>query len=1000
MPYRFFCQLSALVLLTWGVASAALAVVPIISAGGNHSFALKADGSLWAWGHNWYGQLGDGSTRDASFPKLIGNDFVSISAGWDKTVAIKSDGSLWIWGSNYYGNEYFNVQESSSTPIQLGNGFTAISAGGVHSLALKANGSLWAWGLGRLGNGTTTRSAIPIEIGSGFSAISAGYNHSLALKTDGSLWAWGDNLYGQLGDGTTADSLTPKQIGTDFVAIAAGDSFSVALKADGGLWTWGKNAVGQLGDGTTKNSNTPIQIGSGFSAIAAQGLDCLALKPDGSLWTWGYSRTGYVNGILKSTTPVQIGSDFSAITAGGSHSLALKTDGSLWAWGSNSYGQLGDGSTTSTKTKIPQQVADNFNLGSIPANIPLTLTVTKIGNGTVTSTGINCGTDCSESYTSGSTVTLGASAASGYRFAGWTGDCTVSGDTCSVVMSAARNVTATFTTIDTTPDAFTFEPVSNARRATVITSLPIIVRGIDAPASISISGGEYAINDGAFTAAAGTVKLGSRIRVRLSSPTSFNQTGSATLTIGGVSASFDVTTLDFTPVAVASEVFSNPQTTSVSAQTIQITQAPTTPLQLADNAPDNALVVLATDQPLQVVSAGATLSYTRREADTSFRVQTIGGAKSLAIATGSVDIAATASNVTIPIAGGSSSGAAVITQSADTRLIAGRDQNRNLVLAVTNGPVEYRGLSRNSRRALPNTFTIYPGEAVVTDDEGVPGLLRLGSFAQNQGQSGDYLANVPLANAALKVPVVSGTSQRFNASLSTVVGNALAKHLGLIGSASLSQDSQSGFLTLTVNDQSYRYLPVGDLAIDLSTTRSVNVTEIAANLTQILDQGLSFAVAPALAYTDLESNLKLLDPQSSLEILGDGALLATVGGTGYVAQPAAQLVSGGTGCPKFDSLDGQLALCDASGARQILYPAFADTDNVIDNFQAEIPTLTLQNSGDGAYAATIPGTTLTVTPDIQLTTPPESQAGKLWWQEQDKIFVRYKNDTTQGFSLR
>ncbi len=676
---------------------------------------------------------------------------------------------------------------------------------------------------------------------------------------------------------------------------------------------------------------------------------------------------------------------------------------SNFAWNvSFGYGHSYDGDRSNgNRVRLVRGVQSSAPL---PPPTSFLLSVTNSGSGTVTGTGISCGSDCSETYTAGTSVTLSASAAAGYNFTGWSGACSGASSTCSVTMDAAKNVTASFQvtapTAGTTPNTFSFEAVTHARRATAVTSAPIIVLGINAPTPISISGGEYAINDGSFTATAGTVKLGNRITVRLTSPSGFNQTGSATLTIGGVSAHFDVTTLAFTPVAAASEVFSNPQTTSVSAQTIQITQAPTAPLQLTTTAPDNALVVLATDAPVQVVSAGATLSYTRREADTSFRVQTIGGAKSLTLASGSVDIAASASNVTIPVAGGTSTGATLVTQSAATRLIAGRDQNRKLVLAVSSGPVEYRNLTRSASRTLPSSFTIYPGEAVVSDDTGVPALLRLGSFAQNQGQAGDHVANPPLANAALKVPVVSGTPQRFNEPLSAVIGRALARQLGQSGSASLTQDSQSGVLTLTVSGQSYRYLPVGDLAIDPNTVRAVSTTEIAANLMQILDQGLAFAVAPALVYTDLESNLKLLDPQSTLEILGDGALLANVSGNRYVAQPAPELVPGGTGCPKFDNIAGQLALCDGSGYRQVIYPAFADTDNVIANFAPEIPTLTLQNAGQGNYTAAIPGSTLTVTPEIQLSTPPESQAGKLWWQEQDKVFVRYKNDTSQGFSLR
>lgn len=365
-----------------------------IAAGVTHAIALKSDGSLWAWGNNDHGQLGDGSTNRSLAPKRIGTGFYSaIAAGGYHTVALKSDGSLWAWGSNAYGQLGDGVTTDSFVPKQIGTGsYTAISAGGVHTIALKSDGSLWAWGSnasGRLGDGSTTDSLVPKQIGTGsYAAIAAGGGHTIALKSDGSLWAWGSNDSGQLGDGSTSSSLLPKQIGTgSYTAITAGMIHTFALKSDGSLWAWGSNFYGQFGDGAITDSLLPKQIGTGsYSMIAAGVTHTIALRPGGSLWAWGRNNSGQL-GYATTTgsyVPKQIGTDsYSAIAAGGDYTVAVKSDGSLWAWGSNYYGQLGVGSITDSL--VPKQIIDTGYIPDTTApSVPAGLTAT-----TVASTGTN-----------------------------------------------------------------------------------------------------------------------------------------------------------------------------------------------------------------------------------------------------------------------------------------------------------------------------------------------------------------------------------------------------------------------------------------------------------------------------------------------------------------------------------------------------------------------------------------------------------------------------------
>lgn len=335
--------------------------VTAVSAGFNFSLAIKSDGSLWSWGRGGSGQLGDGSpilfdqqsrSGNRASPVQIGSGFHSIAAGYTHALALKSDGSLWVWGSNKSGELGDGTTTSQTRPVQVAAGFSAISAGRSHTLALKPDGSLWAWGsnaFGQLGDGTTTARLIPALVGTGYSALAAGENFSVAIKTDGRLWAWGDNRLGQLGDGTTTSRLSPTRIDSAYRKVAAAGKLVVALKADGSLWSWGS---GPLGDGSNVTMRTlPTRIGSGYSEIAAGDYHAAAIKPDGSLWAWG--RRGLVgDGTDKDQDiPTQIGGGYTQIAIHTGvieddkglygHSLAIRQGGSVWAWGNASYGELG-----------------------------------------------------------------------------------------------------------------------------------------------------------------------------------------------------------------------------------------------------------------------------------------------------------------------------------------------------------------------------------------------------------------------------------------------------------------------------------------------------------------------------------------------------------------------------------------------------------------------------------------------------------------------------------
>ncbi len=337
-------------------------VAPSVAAGATHSLLLRNDGTLWAWGGNTSGQLGDGTKTQRPRPVIIAGvtGIAAIAAGQTHSLALTADGHVWAWGSNTYGQLGDGTTTQNSLPRQVFglDSVVAIAAGQDFSVALRQDGTVWAWGQnanGQIGDGTTTRRTTPTAVGNlpNVSAIAAGASHAVALSSDGTLWAWGLNSNGQLGDGTLTQRTAPVHLSapTGVTKVAAGWVHTMAIGPGGDLWTWGQNTNGQLGDGTTtrRTTPTPVSMSGSVSIVCGGQSHSLALTGDGLVSSWGANGSGQLaDGTTSQRTSPAVVAELSAIiavAAGQSHGLALSTDGIVWTWGANGSAQVGDGTT-------------------------------------------------------------------------------------------------------------------------------------------------------------------------------------------------------------------------------------------------------------------------------------------------------------------------------------------------------------------------------------------------------------------------------------------------------------------------------------------------------------------------------------------------------------------------------------------------------------------------------------------------------------------------------
>ncbi|MBF0412283.1 MAG: hypothetical protein HQK70_06190 [Desulfamplus sp.] len=448
-----------------------------IAAGGSHTVGLQTDGTVWSWGCNGLGQLGDGTTINSSLqvqvvsflsPFILQN-ISAIAAGFSHTVALKTtDRTVWAWGYNSSGQLGDTTIVNKTIPIQVHQGtvvpptgvpvlygglltnVSAIAAGYAHTVALKTDGTVWCTGSnsdGQLGNGWMPDRQIMIQAKNitGVIAIAAGDYHTVALKSDGTVWTWGQNTSGQLGNGTTINSRIPVQVKdtsspsgllTNITAITAGGGsttpllgtggHTVALKDDGTVWAWGYNGSGQLGDGTNTDRLEPVQIAAipfGFKAIAAGNAHTVALDNNGNVRAWGYNGSGQLGDGTNtdSNTPVLLTgiSDVSDISAGYDHTVAMQSDGTVWAWGDNFCGKLGDNTNINSLVPVQSYWIQLLPLCTVVTN-PITMATVKKNSAVLNGTVNPNGSPASYYFEYGETINYGYSTSTQYAGAGVT----------------------------------------------------------------------------------------------------------------------------------------------------------------------------------------------------------------------------------------------------------------------------------------------------------------------------------------------------------------------------------------------------------------------------------------------------------------------------------------------------------------------------------------------------------------------------------------------------
>ncbi|GIE76932.1 hypothetical protein Aph02nite_28820 [Actinoplanes philippinensis] len=325
-----------------------------VDAGEKHTCALRTDDTLWCWGDDSDGALGDGPgvTRAGPVPVAGGGTWRTFDAGGSDTCGIRSDSTLWCWGENLGGSR------RAFTPHRIGDaaGWAGVSVDGGHACAVRTDATLWCWGVfvGSIVDTTDAASDEPVrartDLRERWAEVATGNDHACALSIERRLWCWGGNAYGQLGT-TRPDSPVRLSDGATTATpalIRSEANTTCAIDTEKGLWCWGENAHGRPADGSPPTgTGTTARIGDAkdWLAVSANYYHVCGVRAGGSLWCWGAGGNGQLGdgGLTNRTEPAEVtaGGPWLSVSAGAAHTCALRTDHRLWCWGNSDHQQLG-----------------------------------------------------------------------------------------------------------------------------------------------------------------------------------------------------------------------------------------------------------------------------------------------------------------------------------------------------------------------------------------------------------------------------------------------------------------------------------------------------------------------------------------------------------------------------------------------------------------------------------------------------------------------------------
>lgn len=326
--------------------------------------------SLFTWGYNYIGQLGQNNLISRSSPTQVGSDinWAYVSAASSSTFGVKTDGTLWAWGRNDWGQLGLGDTIERSSPVQIGalTTWSKVASNRWATFFIRTNGNLWVsgrnvdgcMGVNQDGFLSIYARSSPVQVGSStWTRVSTGNlgvdPFVFGIRTNNTLWAWGNGGNGRLGLNDQQNRSSPVQVGANtWLSAAPGYNFTSMVRSDGTLWGTGDNRNGGFGNGTsTGEFSSPVQIGAltNWSKVwASQGnTNVSAIKTDGTLWAWGNNSDGQVGDGTKVNrySPVAIGAltTWTLVSVGSSFTIAAQSNGTLWSWGKNEKGQLGIG---------------------------------------------------------------------------------------------------------------------------------------------------------------------------------------------------------------------------------------------------------------------------------------------------------------------------------------------------------------------------------------------------------------------------------------------------------------------------------------------------------------------------------------------------------------------------------------------------------------------------------------------------------------------------------